>query len=59
MTKYSGIQPGDLDPMTSKKQLTTMKKCYLKLRCLFDRGVRVVGHGLQKDLAVINIDVIY
>ncbi|SPO36298.1 related to PAN2 - component of Pab1p-stimulated poly(A) ribonuclease [Pseudozyma flocculosa] len=57
LTKFSGIQPGDLDPKTSRYTLVPLKAAYKKLRLLVDAGCVFIGHGLQKDFRIINIHV--
>lgn len=55
LTRYSGICPGDLDPLTSKHTVVNLKDLYTKLRALVDRGVIFVGHGLKTDFKIINL----
>lgn len=55
LTRYSGLLLGDLDVQTSRHHLTTLRKAYMKLRFLVDRGCVFVGHGLKKDFRMLNI----
>lgn len=49
LTRFSGIQPGDLDLDSSSHRLHTYKSVYLRLRAVMDAGAVIVGHGLRKD----------
>lgn len=55
MTRYSGIQPDDLDPHVSQHSLQSLKTVHLKLRALVDNGCVFVGHGLDQDFRMLNI----
>ncbi|XP_952261.1 exonuclease, putative [Theileria annulata] len=54
-TRFSGIRSGDLELKSSLHWLTTHKLIYLKLRYLIDNGCKVIGHGLEQDLRILNI----
>jgi PAB-dependent poly(A)-specific ribonuclease subunit 2 len=57
LTRYSGLQPGDLDPAAARHAngVTSLKAAYLKLRYLVDAGCRFCGHGLSSDFRCINM----
>ena len=55
LTQYSGVQPGDLHANKSTHYLTTLRCAYIKLRFLIDKGCIFIGHGLKKDMRMINI----
>jgi PAB-dependent poly(A)-specific ribonuclease subunit 2 len=57
LTRFSGIQPGDLDSCRSRRTVLPLKRVYKKLLALVDAGVIFVGHGLKKDLRVLNFAV--
>eukprot|EP00727_Mastigamoeba_balamuthi_P006450 m51a1_g2425 hypothetical protein (1175) ;mRNA; f:815855-826879 len=57
LTRFSGVEPGDLDPAISQKRLTTLKSVYLRLRYLVDCGCIFVGHGIGKDFRILNLPV--
>ncbi|AMD21328.1 HER049Cp [Eremothecium sinecaudum] len=57
LTKYSGIEPGDLDPQTSDKPLVTRRVVLRKIWLLLQLGCVFVGHGLFNDFRNINIHV--
>ncbi|ODV58481.1 poly(A)-specific ribonuclease, partial [Ascoidea rubescens DSM 1968] len=57
LTSFSGIEPGDLDPATSKRSLVYLEVAYRKLWLLLQLGCVFIGHGLTNDFRIINIQV--
>lgn len=57
ITSFSGIEPGDLDPIKSTKNLVTFQTSYRRLWLLLNLGCVFVGHGLQNDFRTINLHV--
>lgn len=57
LTKWSGVEDGDLDPRYSTHNLVPLKVAYKKLWLLLNIGCVFVGHGLPKDFRTINIHV--
>ena len=57
LTKWSGVQNGDLDPRYSTHNLVPLKVAYKKLWLLLNLGCIFIGHGLAKDFRTINIHV--
>lgn len=57
ITSFSGIEPGDLDPLSSNKNLVTFQTSYRRLWLLLNLGCVFIGHGLQNDFRTINIHV--
>ncbi|VDL84733.1 unnamed protein product [Nippostrongylus brasiliensis] len=55
LTQYSGIMEDDLDPNKSTKHLTTLKRVYMKVLHLIERGCIFVGHALVNDFSALNI----
>ncbi|GAO46990.1 hypothetical protein G7K_1204-t1 [Saitoella complicata NRRL Y-17804] len=55
LTEFSGIRQGDLDVGLSRHTLLPLKMAYKKLRLLVNLGCKFLGHGLAKDLRIINI----
>ncbi len=47
LTRYSGIQHGDLDRTMSRHHLTTLKSAYVALRSLVDKGKGRGTHHLN------------
>jgi len=55
LTRFSGVQQHDLDPITSTHHLVNLMTAKLKLRLLLKRGCIFVGHGLAKDFRILNM----
>eukprot|EP00177_Eucheuma_denticulatum_P002958 GFKZ01005316.1.p1 GENE.GFKZ01005316.1~~GFKZ01005316.1.p1 ORF type:complete len:1287 (-),score=162.64 GFKZ01005316.1:648-4106(-) len=54
LTRFSGLQEGDLDVARSRHKIRSLKSVYKRLRCLVDAGCTFVGHGLKSDFRIIN-----
>ncbi|MCJ1313152.1 poly(A)-specific ribonuclease [Agyrium rufum] len=57
LTKWSGVEEGDLTPRTSLHNLVPLKVAYKKLWLLLNLGCIFIGHGLPKDFRTINIQI--
>ncbi|ODV88230.1 hypothetical protein CANARDRAFT_26383 [[Candida] arabinofermentans NRRL YB-2248] len=57
ITSFSGIEPGDLDPNTSKRSVVTLQTAYRKIWLLLNLGCIFVGHSLGGDFRTINIQI--
>ena len=55
VTRFSGLDSGDLDVSSSTRHLTSLKSAYIRLRSLVDRGVIFVGHALKGDMQMMNL----
>lgn len=55
LTRWSGVQEGDLDARYSSHPLVPLKVAYKKLWLLLNLGCIFVGHGLSKDFRMISI----
>lgn len=54
LTRFSGLEEGDLDVERSRYKVSSLKTVYKRLRCLVDAGCTFVGHGLKSDFRIIN-----
>lgn len=54
LTRFSGLEEGDLDAGRSRHKVSSLKTVYKRLRCLVDAGCIFVGHGLKSDFRIIN-----
>jgi len=59
LTSYSGIHPGDLDPMSSRRALVSLKVAYKRMWILLNLGCTFVGHGLLQDFRIISTSPIH
>lgn len=57
LTNFSGIEPNDLDIHESQKSLVTLQVAYRRLWLLLNLGCIFVGHGLQNDFRIINLNI--
>jgi len=55
LTRFSGLQAGDLDPGLSRHHLLPLKSVYKKLALMVSKGIVFIGHGLKSDFRIINI----
>ena len=56
-TRFSGLEPGDLEPTSTPYILKPLKIVYKKIWLLSNLGCIFIGHGLTKDFRAINIHV--
>jgi PAB-dependent poly(A)-specific ribonuclease subunit 2 len=56
LTEFSGIHPGDLDPVISRRALVSLKVAYKRMWILLNLGCTFIGHGLPQDFRIISID---
>lgn len=57
VTRFSGIEEGDLDPRISRHAPIHLKVAYKKLWLLLNLGCVFIGHGLYNDFRSVNIHV--
>lgn len=56
-TEISGVHPIDLIPGKSRHRLSSRRSLLLRFQSLVDAGCVFVGHGLENDFRVLNINV--